>query len=121
MDIEVLNERVLIGGNLNVFLGLEKIGREGGIEVELNYEIIKGKKTVLSGYIGSINVSDYTEEVVQIAMPSDMKPGRYTLNVIATHPQAYSDSDEDDFWVRGKGGASLFIQLLEMIMHWFGG
>lgn len=102
LNVGVLNERALAGENLNVSLELEKIGREGEIEVYLSYDIIKGKKTVLSGYIGSINVSDYKKEVVQIPMPTSMEPGRYRLNVTATHPQAYSDSDNDDFWIRGK-------------------
>ena len=102
LDIEVLNEKLLAGGNLNVSLELEKTGREGEIVVELDYEIIKGKKTVLSGYIGSINVSDYKEETIQIPIPSDIKPKKYTLVITATHPQAYSDSDRDSFQVKKK-------------------
>ena len=102
LGINILNDRVLAGGNLNISLELEKTGREGEVGVDLDYEIITGKKTLSSGYIGSVNVSDYKEETVQIPIPGDMKPGKYNLIVTAAHPQAYPDSDEDNFWVKKK-------------------
>lgn len=108
IEIDILTEFVGAGDNLSVLVDLEKINLiaiSEEIEISLDYEILKKGKLELidSGYIGSVFVGDEKETiVVEIQTPIGMRPGKYILKINATHPQAYGDEDEDDFWIRKK-------------------
>lgn len=104
IDIDILNNKLSSGENLSVFIELEKtdlssISKE--IAVDLNYEIIKGREVINSGFLQTINITENKEEIINIKTPPDLK-GSYILKIIASNPQSYSDEDEGRFWVRKK-------------------
>ena len=104
IDINILNNKLFPGENLDVIIKLEKtdltsISKE--IAVDLNYKIIKGKKVIKTGFLQTINITSYKEEIINIKIPSDLR-GRYILKIIASNPQSYSDKDSKMFVVRKK-------------------
>ena len=104
LDIEVISRQVLPSSTINTLLKLNKTGRSGKITVDLKYEIIlSNKKTVIltTADVNQIDVDDYVERNVYVNVP-DIKQGKYILKVTASHRQAVSSSDFDDFWVRKK-------------------
>ncbi len=124
LEIDILNDKILSGDYLNVSVELIKtdlaeIGAGEEITVDLYYEIFrpqKGKfkenKTIIaSDFAGTIDIVDKKEEVIQIPIPSDIMPGKYILNIKASHPQATADSDYDKFWVKRKG----FLGILDYL------
>ncbi len=109
--IDILNETIFPGDYMNVSVELNKtdlieLGAGEEINVYLYYEIFKPKgkeRTVIeSDFAGIIKVVNHTEEIIQIPIPLDIKTGKYVLSINATHPQAYSAQDEDDFLVKRK-------------------
>lgn len=118
LEIEIINEKVTGGDDLNVSVILEKndlINIAGEITIDLNYEIVKAKKFVIKqGYADSIDITDHAEKIIQISTIG-INPGKYTLRMNATHAQAYSSQDEDKFVVkRARKG------LLDMILSFLG-
>ena len=104
IDIDILTEVTAPEKNLSVFIELEKtdltkISKE--IFIDLNYEIIKGKKVIETGFLQTINITEHKEKIVNIKIPLDLK-GSYNLKIIASNPQSYSDEDKERFWVRKK-------------------
>lgn len=104
IDINILNNKLSSGEDLNVFIELEKtdladISKE--IIVDLNYEIIKGKKVIKSDFLQTIKIIEYEEKIVNIKIPPDLR-GRYILKIIASNPQSYSGEDSERFVVRKK-------------------
>jgi len=104
INIDILNNKLSSGENLSVFIKLEKdnlINIDEEIAVDLNYEIIKGKKVIKSDFLQTINITEYEEEIVEVRVSSDLK-GRYILKIIASNPQSYSDEDSETFVVRKR-------------------
>ena len=107
IGIDIFNDKISSGENLNVSINLTKtdlIGIFGEISVDLNYEIIKnGKKgeIVGNGSLKTINVTNEKTETVEIPIPLDLK-GRHILKIIASNPQSNSDEDSETFVVRKK-------------------
>ena len=105
INIEILDDKISSGENLNVLISLTKtklasISEE--ISVDLNYEITKkGKKGQLieSGFLKTVNIID--EKTVEVSIPSELK-GRYILKIIEVNPQAFPDEDSETFVVRKK-------------------
>ena len=116
IDIEILNDKVVVGENLSVFIELRKIDLisiSEEISVDLNYEITKkGKKakTIKSGFLKTVDITDEKVEIVEIPVSSDLK-GKYILKIIASNPQSYSDEDSETFVVRKKSKSS-FLKLI---------
>lgn len=107
IEIDILNEKVLAGQNLSVFIELEKTDLadiSDEILVDLDYEIFKKKKKrkiVESGFLKTINITNEKQEIIEIPISSDLK-GKYALKIIASNPQSFSDEDKDKFKVRRK-------------------
>lgn len=107
IDIKILDGKISSGENLKVLINLTKtnlISISKEISVNLNYEIArKGKKskTVESGFLKTIDITDKKTEVVEILISSDLK-GRHILKIIASNPQSNSDEDSETFVVRKK-------------------
>ncbi len=107
IDIDILNNKLSSGENLNVSVELIKIDLiniVGEISVDLNYEITrKGKKskTIKSGFLKTVDITNESVEIVEILISSDLK-GRYILKIIASNPQSYSDEDSETFVVRKR-------------------
>lgn len=97
VNVEVLTETVYVGEELLFRVDLAKQGTEE-ITVDLNYQIFKNKKLILTKQ-DSMDLIDFNSKEVAILIPADTKPGRYTLIVTATYFNQ-SDSDEDKFIVR---------------------
>jgi len=101
IDIDILNEIVHNGENLSILIELEKedlsnISKE--ISVDLNYEIIRGKKIIESNFLKTVNITDKKEVTVNISISQDLR-GAYNLKIIASNPQSNSDDDKDRFRV----------------------
>lgn len=104
IDMNILTKVIMPEKDLSVFIELEKtdlthISKE--IIVDLNYEIIKGRKVIETGFLQTLHVKDGIEKIVNIEIPPNLK-GSYNLKIIASNPQSYSDEDKDKFWVRKK-------------------
>ena len=107
IDIDIFNNKLSSGENLNVSIELRKIDLiniSEEISVDLNYEITKkGKKskTIESGFLKTVNITDNRAEVIEILISSDLK-GKHILKIIASNPQSHSDEDSETFVVRKK-------------------
>lgn len=104
IDIDILTEVTAPEKDLSVFIELEKtdltdISKE--IVVDLNYEIIKGRKVINGNFLQTIDITEHKEEIVNIKIPPDLK-GSYILKIIASNPQSYSDEDKDKFFIWRK-------------------
>ena len=104
IDIDILNQKISPGKNLSVLIDLKKtdltsISEE--ISVDLNYEIIKGRKIIEIGFIKTISITDEKMEVVEISISPDLK-GKYILKITASNPQSHSDEDSETFIIRKK-------------------
>ena len=120
INIEILNDKVVVGENLSVFVELKKtdltnIAEE--ISVDLNYEITKNgakKEIIESGFLKTIDITDEKTEIVEIQVSSDLK-GKYILKIIASNPQSFSEEDSETFVVMKK--RSSFLSLLENLIN----
>ena len=107
IDIEISDDKISSGENLNVLINLTKtnlISISEEISVDLNYEIArKGKKseTIESGFLKTVDIADEEIETVEILISSDLK-GRNILKIIASNPQSNSDENSETFVVRKK-------------------
>lgn len=118
LEVDVITEHVAAGGNLIVLVKLNKTGPANWITVDLDYSILNMKKQVVAtGDAGTIDVIDETEKNVTIPLPSYFTPGRYILNITASHPQAKEVSDYDYFWVSKKSGKGLLEYLSELFKY----
>ena len=112
IEIDILNNKISSGKNLNVSINLTKtdlIGILGEISVDLNYEIIKnGKKEgiIQSGFLKTVNITDKKTETVEILIFPDLK-GKHILKIIASNPQSHTAEDSETFVVRKKAMSRL--------------
>jgi hypothetical protein len=107
VHINILNKLVYSGTNLFVVVDLRKtdlikIKGSDRINVDLNYEILKGNKVVKKGFIETIPIIKYDRDVVIIKIPSDFTSGSYDLRIIASQSQSYTASDKEGFFVFKK-------------------
>lgn len=118
LEVDVITEHVVAGNDIIAEVKLEKIGPADRITVDLDYSILNMRKQVkATGYVGTINVINEAEKNVTVPIPSDFKPGRYILNITASHPQARDASDYDYFFVSKKVGKGLLEYLLELFKY----
>lgn len=112
LSTDITTEIIRAGESLSVLINLSKkdltnIAEE--IEVDMDYEIWKAREMVASGYAGFVIVKDKNETIIRIQTPANIKPGMYILKIKASHPQAYSNKDEDGFRIKKeKPSAPLF-------------
>lgn len=102
IKINILNKLVFSGENLLVLVDLKKtdltkVKSSPRINVNLNYEILKGNKVVKTGFIETIPIIKSDRDTVDIKIPSDFNTDVYALRIIATNPQSYTASDKDYF------------------------
>ena len=113
IEIDILNNKLSSGENLRVSINLTKTDLTGiseEISVDLDYEIARrGKKgkTIESGFLKNVSITDEETETVEIMISPDLK-GRYILKIIASNPQSNSDEDSETFVVRKKDKPSFF-------------
>lgn len=98
LNIKILSNVLATNSNLSVLIELRK-NTEDEVNIDLEYEVLKNKKIIKSGYIKTINLVDEHKEIIPIYI--DMPPGRYKLKITAESQQMEA-SDADVFWVRKK-------------------
>jgi len=102
LDINTINKIVFTGDKLFFIVDLKKkdlTKLSNKIYVDLNYEILKGKKVVKSGFLETTPLIKRNIEVLNVRIPDDFNPGNYELKVTASNPQSYPASDKDKFVV----------------------
>ena len=119
INISILNNKLSSGENLSVSINLKKTdltNTAGEISVDLNYEITgKGKKakTIESGFLKTVNITNESVEIVEIPVSPDLK-GRHILKIIASNPQSNSDEDIETFAVRKRNKFSFSRTFLSL-------
>lgn len=99
LDINITNPKLSANENLNISVFLQKTNLTNIneiIEVNLDYEIIKARKSITSGSLGTIEINDSVKEIFTINT-SNLTTGKYTLKAEATHAQSNPSQDSEAF------------------------
>jgi len=102
LSMDIKTQDIIAGDNITLDVNLQSknltnIAKEIG--VTLDYEILKGKKSIKNGTF-FVNVTQETNTSFNI--PSEDMRGKNTIKVTASHPQAISSQDGDDFFIKGS-------------------